>query len=214
MQASPVALPYLGAAAAHHADSYADSGVRRSISAALPVVAAAPAAALPAAHAPGAAPYPAHAATPVATGATQEPGLRLGRALVGTAAAAFAGALLWGGIGFITGGWEFKYAAVAIGVLTGLAASRAAGGHSKAVGALGGAFGLGSILMGKVFFELLVQPHLTFGQHIAYHATFMDLIFYAATVVTGFSIGAGAASPRRLIAGARRFAARFVPAFR
>ncbi len=218
MQASPVASPYLGAAATPQADGYADSGIRRSLSAVLP---AAPAAAFPAtqAPAPGAAPYPAHgavpaaiAAVPAATAPTQEPGLRFGRSVMATVVAALAGALLWGGIGFITGGWEFKYAAVAIGALTGLAASRFAGGHGKAIGALGAVFGLCSILMGKVLFELLVQPHLTFGQHIAYHTTFIDLLFYAATAVTGFSIGAGVANPRMLVARARRFAARFVPA--
>ncbi|RLB51355.1 MAG: hypothetical protein DRJ42_16980 [Deltaproteobacteria bacterium] len=220
MQASPVASPYLGAAATPQADGYADSGVRRSLSAALP---AAPAAAFPAtqAPAPGAAPYPAHgavaavpaavAAVPAASAATQEPGLRFSRSVVATVVAALAGAVLWGGIGFITGGWEFKYAAVAIGALTGLAASRFAGGHSKSIGALGAVFGLCSILMGKMLFELLVQPHLTFGQHIAYHTTFVDLIFYAATAVTGFSIGAGMTNPRIVVARVRRLASRYLP---
>jgi hypothetical protein len=141
---------------------------------------------------------------------TQE--LRGGRALFGALLGAIAGAILWGAVGYLTGGYEFKYGAILIGLFTGVGASRLGGGHSKGVGALGAVFGLAGILTGKALFEILVQPHLTLGQHIAYHATTIDLVFYAATVVTGFAVGAGTLSPRTIFRRGRGVLRRFIPA--
>lgn len=199
-QAQPIATPYLGAAAQGPTSTYADSGVRPS----------------PAAHRqalPEGATLPAPAAAAAATPSCGAPSPRLDRAVLGAAAGAIAGALLWGGIGFLTGGWEFKYAAIVVGFLTGVLAARFAGGHSKTVGLIGAAAGLGSIVLGKALFEVLVQPHLTLGQHIAYHATIIDVVFYIATIATGFTVGAGVADPRRALRRARRLVGRYVPAF-
>jgi hypothetical protein len=132
-----------------------------------------------------------------------------GRALFGALLGALAGALLWGAVGYLTGGYELKYGAILIGLFTGAGAAGLGGGHSKGVGALGAVFGLAGILMGKVLFEILVQPHLTFAAHIAYHTTPIDLVFYGATVVTGFAVGAGTLSPSAIISRGRAVLRRF-----
>jgi len=157
-------------------------------------------------------PAPAEVAEAAARDTEVPQQLRGGRALFGALLGAIAGALLWGAVGYLTGGWEFKYGAVLIGLFTGVGASRLGGGHSKAVGALGAVFGLAGILTGKALFEILVQPHLTLGEHIAYHATPIDLIFYGATVVTGFAVGAGALSPRTIFSRGRRVLRHYIPA--
>jgi hypothetical protein len=114
---------------------------------------------------------------------------RFFRGILGAFLAALLGAALWGVVGKLTGGWEFKYFAVVIGVLTGGAASFLAGRPTKIMGIVGGVFGLISILGGKALFELLVQPELSMADHIAYHTTVIDLIFYGVTVVVGFTVG-------------------------
>jgi len=113
--------------------------------------------------------------------------ISLGKAFVGAAIGAVAGAILWGIAGLITGGWEFKYGAIVIGVLTGAGAALLGGGQSKMVGVLGGVAGLFGLIAGKLLFNILVfhDPFV-----ISYHLTAIDFIFYAATVVTGFGIGA------------------------
>ena len=113
--------------------------------------------------------------------------IRLGKAFVGAAIGAIAGAVLWGVVGLITGGYEFKYGAVIIGVLTGGGAALLGGGQSKMIGILGGAAGLFGLIAGKLLFNTFVfhDPFV-----ITYHLTVIDFIFYAATVVTGFVVGA------------------------
>ncbi len=144
-----------------------------------------------------------------ATQATKE--LRGGRALFGALLGAILGAILWGGVGWLTGGYEFKYGAILIGLFTGVGAAQLGGGHSKGVGALGAVFGLAGILTGKALFEILVQPHLSLGEHIAYHATPIDLVFYGATIVTGFAVGAGTLAPQTIFRRGRYVLRRFLP---
>jgi hypothetical protein len=156
--------------------------------------------------------FAAPAPTPVPpTQAEPKQQLRGGRALFGALLGAIAGAVLWGAVGYLTGGYELKYGAILIGLFTGVGAARLGGGHSKGAGALGAVFGLAGILTGKALFEILVQPHLTLGQHIAYHTTPIDLVFYAATVVTGFAVGAGTLSPRTIFRRGRWVLRRFIP---
>jgi len=119
-----------------------------------------------------------------------EPGPRLGRGLLGAVVGAALGAALWGGIGFVTGGWEFKYGAIVIGLLTGGGAALLAGGRTKTLGIAAAVLGFAGIAAGKVLFELLVQPGLTLAEHIAYHTTPIDLVFYAATVGTAYAVAA------------------------
>jgi hypothetical protein len=156
-----------------------------------------------------AAPQP-EASTSVATPSADEP-RRGGRAIAGALLGALAGAALWGAIGFVTGGYELKYGALLIGVLTGGGASLLGRGTSRGFGVLGGAFGLVGILLGKALFELLVQPTLTMAEHIAYHTTPIDFIFYGATVVTGFAVGSGTLAPSTIVRQGRHVLRRFLP---
>ncbi len=121
------------------------------------------------------------------------------------------GAALWGGIGFLTGGLEIKYAAVAIGILTGTLAARFGGGRTRTLGMLAAATGVFGLALGKGLFELLVQPGLSLSEHIAYHTTPIDFVFFAATAVTGFGVASGLVSPRHLRARARRRLGASVP---
>lgn len=117
-------------------------------------------------------------------------------ALIGGVAAALLGAILWGVVGKITGGWEFKYGAFVIGVMSGVGVALMGKGQSKTLGIVAATFGLVGILAGKALFELLVQPELTLGQHIAYHTTVIDFIFYVATAAAAFGIaGTPAGAP-------------------
>ncbi|MFT5356376.1 MAG: hypothetical protein ACI9KE_003601 [Polyangiales bacterium] len=186
-----------------------------------PVVAApafaAPAFAAPAFAAAPAAMAPAFASPPEAhvpaTGqATPEgiPKASIKRALAGSAAGVFIGAAIWGGVGFITGGWEFKYGAVLIGLIVGGLALKGAGAPSKAVGITAGAMSLVSLLLGKVLFELLVHPGFSMGEHIAYHTTIIDLIFYGATAATGFFVASSAGALGKVKAQLGRY----IPALR
>jgi hypothetical protein len=137
----------------------------------------------------------------VTTGAHESP-IRSGRAILGAMLGMLAGAALWGGVGFATGGWEFKYGAIVIGFLTGALAARFGGGRSRTIGLVGAASGVVGLVLGKALFELLVQPGLTMAAHIAYHTTPIDFVFFAATAATGFVVGAG--SPGRALARLRR----------
>lgn len=117
-------------------------------------------------------------------------------ALLGGVVAAVLGALLWGIVGKITGGWEFKYGAVVIGIMAGAGVALMGRGQSPVFGIVAAVFGLGGILAGKVLFELLVHSGWTMGEHIAYHLTFIDFIFYAATAAAGFGVaGTPAGAP-------------------
>jgi hypothetical protein len=109
-------------------------------------------------------------------------------AIMGAAIGAVAGAVLWGIIGKVTGGWEFKYGAIIVGVLTGGGAALLGKGHTMPLGIIGAVFGLVGIIAGKALFEMLVHPGWEMSQHIAYHTTVIDFIFYGATVATGFVI--------------------------
>jgi hypothetical protein len=112
---------------------------------------------------------------------------------------AIAGAGIWGGIGFLTGGLEVKYAAVVLGVLVGLLGAKMGRGTSKGVGIICAVLSVIGLAAGKALFELLVQPGLTLAGHIAYHTTPIDFIFFGATLVTGYLVGSGRASPSRLL---------------
>jgi hypothetical protein len=186
-----------------------------------PVVAApafaAPAFAAPAFAAAPAAMAPAFASPPEAQlsapdQATPEgiPKASIKRALAGSVAGVFLGAAIWGGVGFITGGWEFKYGAVLIGLIVGGLALKGAGAPSKAVGITAGAMSLVSLLLGKMLFELLVHPGFSMGEHIAYHTTIIDLIFYGATAATGFFVASSAGALGKVKAQLGRY----IPALR
>lgn len=132
------------------------------------------------------------------------------RALGASALGVLVGAVIWGGVGFITGGWEFKYGAVLIGLIVGGLALKGAGRASRSVGIAAGVMSLVSLLLGKAFFEMLVHPGFSMGEHIAYHTTIIDLIFYGATAVTGFAVAGSPGAINRVKAQLGRY----IPAFR
>ncbi|MEM9190603.1 MAG: hypothetical protein AAGF12_15565 [Myxococcota bacterium] len=132
---------------------------------------------------------------------------RMLRAIGGAGIGILTGASIWGCVGFLTGGWEFKYGAILIGRLTGVLVSKGAGVPSKAMGVVAAGASLASLLFGKVLFEVLVHPGFTMSQHIAYHTTVIDFIFFAATAAAGFAV----ASTSGGIAKLRGFVRRFIP---
>ena len=132
------------------------------------------------------------------------------RALAASGVGVLIGAALWGGVGFLTGGWEFKYGAILIGFIVGALARKGAGASSKAVGIAAGVMSLVSLLLGKTLFELLVHPEFSMADHIGYHTTIIDLIFYAATVGTGFMV----ASTEGAVAKVKQQLGRYIPALR
>lgn len=130
------------------------------------------------------------------TSETENANTSMPGALLGGVAAAVLGALLWGIVGKVTGGWEFKYGAVVIGIMAGAGVALMGKGQSPLLGIVAAAFGLVGIVAGKALFELLVHSGWTMGEHIAYHMTFIDFIFYAATAAAGFGVaGTPAGAP-------------------
>lgn len=155
-----------------------------------------------------AAQQPTHRPPAGAEGGAQKANIKraLGSSLVGV----FIGAAIWGGVGFLTGGWEFKYGAILIGFIVGGLALKGAKAPSKSVGIAAGVMSLLSLILGKVLFELLVHPEFSMGEHIAYHTTIIDLIFYGATAATGFVV----ASTSGAIDKVKARLGRYIPALR
>jgi hypothetical protein len=116
-------------------------------------------------------------------GATAQPtqGYNLTMAIVGAVAGALALGLVYGVVGRFVA--EYKYIAIAVGVVSGTAAVRLGGGQSL-VGGVGAAI---ATLVGMLVGKLLIQPGEG-ASWVAYHTTMFDILFcYIGAPVTAFA---------------------------
>lgn len=116
-------------------------------------------------------------------GATAQPtqGYNLTMAIVGAVAGALALGLVYGVVGRFVA--EYKYIAIAVGVVSGTASVRLGGGQSLT----GGIAAAVATLVGMIVGKLLIQPG-DGGSWIAYHTTMFDILFcYIAAPVTAFA---------------------------